>query len=160
MTKSNPVSVSGCWQRPHNNVHSAYSAINQFSSGGLQPTAHEVTSHCVSHLLRDDEAESRGCIRRAGNRAHDHGVVHVSPSSTKNGTELRCREQAIRSRQHRRLSAVNSGGKLGATLAAASAQDAPAGTRAHPKTETVHLGTAAVVGLESSLAHCFISTVL
>jgi len=48
-------------------------------------------------------------------------------------------------------------GQFGATLAAASTQNGATGTRAHAETEAVNLRAAAVVRLESSLAHSGIS---
>jgi hypothetical protein len=50
------------------------------------------------------------------------------------------------------------GGEFGATLATARSEDRATGTGAHPKAETVHLGAAAVVGLECALAHSSFST--
>jgi len=48
-------------------------------------------------------------------------------------------------------------GQFGATLAATSTQDGAAGAGAHAEAETVNLRAAAVVRLESSLAHSGIS---
>ena len=45
------------------------------------------------------------------------------------------------------------GRELYAALAAAGPEDGAARAGAHTKTESVHLGTAAVVGLKSALAH-------
>jgi hypothetical protein len=46
-------------------------------------------------------------------------------------------------------------GEFGATLAATSREDPTTSARAHTQTEAVHLGPAAVVRLERSLAHGF-----
>jgi hypothetical protein len=45
-------------------------------------------------------------------------------------------------------------GDFAATFAAARGQDCTACTRPHTQTETVNLGTSAVVGLKGTLWHC------
>jgi hypothetical protein len=64
---------------------------------------------------------------------------------------------AIRSGEHLRAACVGLRGQFGATLAAASAKDGAAGAGTHAKPETMHLCAAAIVRLESSLAHSGIS---
>jgi hypothetical protein len=53
-----------------------------------------------------------------------------------------------------------SGGELGAALTATSGEDAATRTGAHPQTEAVGLGPAAVVRLESPLAHDVLSSAM
>ncbi len=48
---------------------------------------------------------------------------------------------------------INSGGKFGAAFAATCRKNGAAGTRTHPQTETVLLGTTAVIRLKGPLAH-------
>ena len=79
-----------------------------------------------------------------------------NPRGAHRRREVRPLAQSVRRRQHRRPS----GGELGAALTATSGEDAATRAGAHPQTEAVGLGPAAVVRLESPLAHDVLSSAL
>jgi len=70
-------------------------------------------------------------------------------TAAENRREISASAQPPVCRQHRN----GSGRDLGAALAATRGEDGAAGAGAHPRAEAVVLGPAAVVRLESPLAH-------
>lgn len=121
----------------------------------FQASPHEVSRDSVAYGLRCDEPETgrllivrRGMQNRVGDAIRTPHAVTGSNDSTK----VVSPGDSIPLRWHERKD-LRLRGKLRATLAATCDDDRAAGAGAHACAEAVHLGTSAVVGLESTLAH-------
>ena len=123
--------------------------------GQVSKTAlHAVAHHGVTHRAADDEADRRGPLPLAEQQMHHEGRGPAPRPTTGREAEQLTIGESVLSGEHgtARREAVSDRDAL-AALAAARAQDRAAGAGAHAETETVHLVTAAVVGLVRALAH-------
>lgn len=121
-----------------------------------KPPAHAVAFHRIADGLAHDQTPARagGAFDDSGVRksVDDHGRPTLTHPRTHDGPKLGRPMQPIPGRKHdaarrRRLSR-----QLGTALTATTGDNAAAGASAHAKTETVRLGTATVIRLESPLA--------
>ena len=123
--------------------------------GQVSKTAlHAVAHHGVPDRAADDAPDHRGSITLAEQQVHHEGRGPTPrPTAGREAEQLTVGESVL-GREHRtaRREAVSDRDAL-AALAAPRVQDRATGAGAHPETETVHLVTAAVVGLVRALAH-------
>jgi len=118
-----------------------------------QSTSHTVANDGIAHRLGHDEAKPSRLDRVPIDRVNDQAARGASATASDGGAEVGRCSDAVGLGEH----AAELRGQFGATLTTASTEDGAAGAGAHAKPESVHLGTAAVVRLESSLAHSGIS---
>jgi hypothetical protein len=151
--KISPGNLGRSWQCPDYNVDPGGMGRQNVATYRPQTTPHPVTDDGVPYGLRDDKTKARGLARGPGMKI-DNRVSRTHPFTPPYGSAKIIRtDDPVRPDEHRGVLR----GKLGATLAATSSEDRATGTGTHTKTETVHLGAATVVRLESSLAHSGIS---
>ena len=140
-TRSRPVGIPGSGQPP---------ARGAGAWCGCGPPRHR-----PPWTRRNRPAAGDPHARRRGGVDHEQpGAGSATPGGAHRRREVRPLTQSVRRRQHRRPQAE----KLGAALTATSGEDAAARTGAHPQTEAVGLGPAAVVRLEGPLAHDVLSS--
>ena len=119
-----------------------------------KPPADPVACHRVPDGFAHDEPETRTAhadIRGVHVGVYDHGAAALPGTLAHHRREISGTVEPVRPGKHA-PPRPGSGRQRGAALATTGADDATAGARAHPETETVHLGTTTVVRLESPLA--------
>ena len=148
-----PGSVGRSRQGADNNVSPCCMGRQNVVSYRSETTTHEVAGHRIPYRFSDDKTKACGLTRTPGVQVDDRvGSAHTSSLPYRSAEVIRP-DHPVRPGEHR----VVLRGELGAALAAASGQNGAAGAGTHAETEAVHLGAAAVVRLESSLAHSGIS---
>jgi len=156
--ESSPGDLIAAWQRANDHVRSDGDGWQQLVSDRTKPACDAVTHHGVTDSLRHNEAEPgrpglavRCQIDNRVGSARTSAAAHCRTKVRRPGDPVRSGEH--RGQAGRRVAEEELRGKLGAALAATSAQDRAAGAGAHTETESVHLRATTVVRLESSLAH-------
>ena len=151
--KSSPRDLLRTWQGPHDYVPAGGHRGKDLPAHRPKATTYEVAGNRAAHGLGHDKAKTARL--RAGPFEHvKHRCGRTDPASTTNrGAEVVGTSHPVRPGEHAEVLR----GQFGATLAATSTQDGAAGAGAHAEAETVNLRAAAVVRLESSLAHSGIS---
>lgn len=151
--KGSPRHLLGTWQCPHHHVGTGGEIHEHIAADGAEASPDQVAGYRVAHGFRHDKAET---ARLRAGPFHDvqHCTGRTDPATASyRSAEVDGKGYPVRPGEHAKVLR----GQLGATLATTSGKDGAARAGAHAEAETVNLCAAAVVRLESSLAHSGIS---